>query len=175
MHENCGPKPKPEASTKKKPPERGGENSWRRSRDSNPRTAFGRYSLSRRAPSASRSLLRMRKNTIPEITQQIKDEFYLGGKIHRARLSSTKSAESNPVEFGSAFGNPGQACKDGTFQAKPAKPGLSSSKQPTRMHPHLWRGVNVSLSAWPSACLNASAKRLVIDSFTMVACATSSP
>ena len=32
---------------------------WRRSRDSNPRCPCGAYSLSRRAPSASRSLLRV--------------------------------------------------------------------------------------------------------------------
>ena len=35
---------------------------WRRERDSNPRWAFGPYSLSRRAPSATRSSLREEAN-----------------------------------------------------------------------------------------------------------------
>ena len=38
---------------------------WRRAGDSNPRCPFGAYSLSRRAPSASRAALRNSRNIIP--------------------------------------------------------------------------------------------------------------
>ena len=41
------------------------KSNWRRAGDSNPRCPFGAYSLSRRAPSASRSALRNSRNIIP--------------------------------------------------------------------------------------------------------------
>lgn len=48
---------------------------WRRAGDSNPRCPFGAYSLSRRAPSASRSALRNSRSIITKQSRMGKREF----------------------------------------------------------------------------------------------------
>ena len=57
---------------------------WRRSRDSNPRCPCGAYSLSRRAPSASRSLLRKQLEMIPEFGAARKQNFRITRESHVA-------------------------------------------------------------------------------------------
>ena len=48
---------------------------WRRAGDSNPRCPFGAYSLSRRAPSASRSALRNSRSIVTKQSRMGKGEF----------------------------------------------------------------------------------------------------
>ena len=48
---------------------------WRRAGDSNPRCPFGAYSLSRRAPSASRSALRNSRSIVTKQSKLSKREF----------------------------------------------------------------------------------------------------
>ena len=48
---------------------------WRRAGDSNPRCPFGAYSLSRRAPSASRSALRNSRSIVTKQPKLSKGEF----------------------------------------------------------------------------------------------------
>lgn len=48
---------------------------WRRAGDSNPRCPFGAYSLSRRAPSASRSALRNSRSIVTKQSRMGKREF----------------------------------------------------------------------------------------------------
>ena len=52
------------------------KSNWRRAGDSNPRCPFGAYSLSRRAPSASRSALRNSRNIIPYSHPAAQEEKY---------------------------------------------------------------------------------------------------
>ena len=49
---------------------------WRRAGDSNPRCPFGAYSLSRRAPSASRSALRNSRSIVTKQSRMGKGEFW---------------------------------------------------------------------------------------------------
>lgn len=49
---------------------------WRRAGDSNPRCPFGAYSLSRRAPSASRSALRNSRSIVTKQSRMGKGKFW---------------------------------------------------------------------------------------------------
>lgn len=70
-------KEKPFAREKTK----GNSKKWRRAGDSNPRWALGPYSLSRRAPSASRSALRNRcLRMIPRTCECYNQQYGLKGK-----------------------------------------------------------------------------------------------
>ena len=50
---------------------------WRRAGDSNPRCPFGAYSLSRRAPSASRSALRNSRSIVTKQSRMGKGDFQI--------------------------------------------------------------------------------------------------
>ena len=52
------------------------KSNWRRAGDSNPRCPFGAYSLSRRAPSASRSALRNSRSIVTKQSRMGKGEFW---------------------------------------------------------------------------------------------------
>lgn len=71
-----GSNPQPPFSAQKGPKWDPSSNSyWRRAGDSNPRCPFGAYSLSRRAPSASRSALRNSRSIVTKQPRMGKRKF----------------------------------------------------------------------------------------------------
>ena len=63
---------------------------WRRAGDSNPRCPFGAYSLSRRAPSASRSALRNSPFSVTKPHEQGKKDFQSSRKCKPAKIDLGK-------------------------------------------------------------------------------------